>query len=309
MAWAFSLFSREYPPRQAFAIIVLSSAVWGVLWVPMRHLEALGLEGLWAVVLFHILPAFAMAPFMRGLWRAAPRDRLPAIVAGLLMGAGFVLYSLGLIVASVTKTVMLFYMTPIWSTALAYFVLRERAGAARWLAIVAALAGCGLVTGITESALKFDPLDLLGLGSGLFWAMGSVVIRRYDRLDYIHVTFSQYLFGGVLALMAAAVVAAPIPALSVWAVAVVPAFVTSSVVFLPTALLIFRIMQYVSPGLVGVLMLSEAVVAALSAAFYLGEALTPPQWVGVSVILATGVFIGISEGGRRHAAPPPSHRN
>ena len=40
-------------------------------------------------------------------------------------------------------------------------------------------------------------------------------------------------------------------------IAVLPvAFLASTVVFLPSVLLIFRIMQYVSPGLVGILMLS-----------------------------------------------------
>jgi drug/metabolite transporter (DMT)-like permease len=68
------------------------------------------------------------------------------------------------------------------------------------------------------------------------------------------------------------------------------------VVFLPTALLIFRIMQYISPGLVGILMLSEALVAAVSAAWLLGEILTASQWAGVGLILATGAFVGVAEG-------------
>ena len=71
-----------------------------------------------------------------------------------------------------------------------------------------------------------------------------------------------------------------------------------SKIFLPTVLLLFRIMQYISPGLVGILMLSEALVAALSAAYFLGERLDPAQWLGAGLILATGVFVGIIEGRR-----------
>ena len=73
-------------------------------------------------------------------------------------------------------------------------------------------------------------------------------------------------------------------------------FVVSVVIFLPTALLIFRAMQYVSPGLVGILMLSEVVVAAISASLFLGEILSNEQWLGVLIVLATGVFIGLSDG-------------
>jgi len=296
MIWFLSLFTREYEQRHALVIIFLASSFWGVLWVPMRHIEAMGLSGLWVVVLFHFLPALAMLPLIVKTAPSSRRDWGRAAVAGVLMGAGFALYALGLVVASVTKTVILFYMTPIWSTVIAYFVLRERAGWGRWLAIAAALVGCALVTGVRRDELHFDPADLLGLLSGLFWALGSVMIRRYDGLNFATVSFLQYLFGGIMALLAALYLGDPIPQLNALLQAIPPAFLASVVVFLPSVLLIFRIMQYVSPGLVGILMLSEALVAAVSAAFWLGETLSSTQWIGVGAILTTGVFIGFYEG-------------
>lgn len=296
MIWFLSLFTREYEQRHALLIIFLASSFWGVLWVPMRHIEAMGLSGLWVVVLFHFLPALAMLPLIVRTAPSSGSDWGRAAVAGALMGAGFALYALGLVVASVTKTVILFYMTPIWSTVIAYFVLRERAGWGRWLAIAAALVGCALVTGVSRDELRFDAADLLGLLSGLFWAWGSVMIRRYDGLNFVTVSFLQYLFGGIMALLAALYLGDPIPQLNALLQAIPPAFLASVVVFLPSVLLIFRIMQYVSPGLVGILMLSEALVAAVSAAFWLGETLSSTQWIGVGAILTTGVFIGFYEG-------------
>ena len=304
MIWFLSLFTREYEQRHALLIIFLASSFWGVLWVPMRHIEAMGLSGLWVVVLFHFLPALAMLPLIVRTAPSSRRDWGRAAVAGALMGAGFALYALGLVVASVTKTVILFYMTPIWSTVIAYFVLRERAGWGRWLAIAAALVGCALVTGVNRDELRFDPADLLGLLSGLFWALGSVMIRRYDGLNFVHVSFLQYLFGGIMALLAALYLGDPIPQLNAFLQAISPAFLASVVVFLPSVLLIFRIMQYVSPGLVGILMLSEALVAAVSAAFWLGETLSSTQWIGVGAILTTGVFIGFYEGKAVRSAKP-----
>jgi drug/metabolite transporter (DMT)-like permease len=304
MIWFLSLFTREYEQRHALLIIFLASSFWGVLWVPMRHIEAMGLSGLWVVVLFHFLPALAMLPLIVRTAPSSGSDWGRAAVAGALMGAGFALYALGLVVASVTKTVILFYMTPIWSTVIAYFVLRERAGWGRWLAIAAALVGCALVTGVNRDELRFDPADLLGLLSGLFWALGSVMIRRYDGLNFVHVSFLQYLTGGIMALLAALYLGDPLPQLNAFLQAIPPAFLASVVVFLPSVLLIFRIMQYVSPGLVGILMLSEALVAAVSAAFWLGETLSSTQWIGVGAILTTGVFIGFYEGKAVRPAKP-----
>lgn len=304
MIWFLSLFNREFEQRHALLIIFLASSFWGVLWVPMRHIEAMGLSGLWVVVLFHFLPALAMLPLIVRTAPSSRRDWGRAALAGALMGAGFALYALGLVVASVTKTVILFYMTPIWSTVIAYFVLRERAGWGRWLAIAAALVGCALVTGVSRDELRFDPADLLGLLSGLFWALGSVMIRRYDGLNFVTVSFLQYLFGGIMALLAALYLGDPLPQLNAFLQAIPPAFLASVVVFLPSVLLIFRIMQYVSPGLVGILMLSEALVAAVSAAFWLGETLSSMQWIGVGAILTTGVFIGFYEGKAIKPAKP-----
>jgi drug/metabolite transporter (DMT)-like permease len=304
MIWFLSLFTREYEQRHALLIIFLASSFWGVLWVPMRHIEAMGLSGLWVVVLFHFLPTLAMLPLIAKAAPSSRRDWWRAAVAGALMGAGFALYALGLIVASVTKTVILFYMTPIWSTVIAYFVLRERAGWGRWLTIAVALVGCALVTGVSRDELRFDLADLLGLLSGMFWALGSVTIRRYDGLNFVNVTFLQYLFGGIMALLAALYLGDPIPQLNALLHAIPPAFLASAVVFLPSVLLIFRIMQYVSPGLVGILMLSEALVAAVSAAFWLGETLSSMQWIGVGAILTTGVFIGFYEGKAEKPSKP-----
>ena len=94
MIWFLSLFTREYEQRHALLIIFLASSFWGVLWVPMRHIEAMGLSGLWVVVLFHFLPALAMLPL---IVRTAPSSRCDwgrAALAGALMGAGFALYAL-----------------------------------------------------------------------------------------------------------------------------------------------------------------------------------------------------------------------
>ena len=72
MIWFSSLFTREYEQRQALLIIFLASSFWGVLWVPMRHIEAMGLSGLWVVVLFHFLPALVMLPL---IVKTAPSSR------------------------------------------------------------------------------------------------------------------------------------------------------------------------------------------------------------------------------------------
>ena len=72
----------------------------------------------------------------------------------------------------------------------------------------------------------------------------------------------QYLVGGPSAGDAALFMGGAIPALNDLMVALPVALLALAVVFLPSLLLIFCILQYLSPGLVGILMLSEVLVAA-----------------------------------------------
>jgi len=289
------IFGRRYAHRHAMLIVFLASALWGALWIPMRYTESFGLSGLWVVTMFHLLPAIAMSPFVIPAYIADPRHWFITGLAGGLMGIGFVLYGLGLVMASVTKTTVLFYLTPVWATLFAYIFLSELCGFGRWLAIIGGITGCLLVMRVNPFAFVYDNADLLGLMSGVAWAAGSVVIRRYPSADFLHITFMQYLIGGLSAGGAALFMGDAIPALNHVVAAFPIAFLASAVVFLPSVLLIFRIMQYLSPGLVGILMLSEVLVAALSSWLFLHEILTLWQWVGVVAILATGVFVGLTE--------------
>ena len=289
------IFSHRYAHHHAMLIVFLASALWGVLWVPMRYTASFGLSGLWVVTMFHLLPAIAMCPFVISAFISDRRHWFITGLAGGLMGVGFVLYGLGLVVASVTKTTVLFYLTPVWATLFAYIFLSERSGFGRWLAIIGGITGCLLVTRANPFASGYDNADLLGLMSGLAWAAGSVVIRRHPKADFLHITFMQYLVGGLLAGCVALFMGDEIPAFNHVLAALPVALLASAVVFLPSVLLIFRIMQYLSPGLVGILMLSEVLVAALSSWLFLHETLTPWQWGGVLVILGTGVFVGLTE--------------
>jgi drug/metabolite transporter (DMT)-like permease len=116
----------------------------------MRYAESFGISGLWVVILIHVLPAIAILPFIARTYIADRQHRLVSFIAGGLMGIGFVLYGLGLVVASVTKTTVLFYLTPVWTTLFAYVALSERGGLGRWLAIL----GTGVFVGLTKKAAE-----------------------------------------------------------------------------------------------------------------------------------------------------------
>ena len=86
MSMLTQIFVRRYAHHHALLIVFLSSAIWGVLWVPMRYAESFGISGLWVVTLFHVLPAIAMLPFIARAYIADRQHRLVSFIAGGLPG-------------------------------------------------------------------------------------------------------------------------------------------------------------------------------------------------------------------------------
>ena len=150
-----------------------------------------------------------------------------------------------------------------------------------------------LVVRFNPLSVSFQTSDMFGFASGFCWGMGSVMLRRFSSINYVATVFGQYAAGTILATLVALILSVPVPSASVLLSALPITFITASCIFLPSILIIFRVNQYVSPGLVGILMLSEVVFAVASAWLLLDEALNVWQWSGVVAILATGVWLGV----------------
>lgn len=290
-----ALFHNQLERRTAMVMVFAASSVWGLLWLPLRWLDDAGVTGLWSTLAFLALP---MVPFLLWRGRVLLEDRrhlFGYLIAGGLVGAGFSLYCTGLVVGSVIKTTLLFYLTPVWASLLGMALLGERASINRWLANGLGITGCALIMGLWREGISFDATDWLGFLSGICWAGGSVAIRRYPEADFLTVTMMQFVLGSLMTLIAVLLIGTPPPSL-VEATAAVPVGLLTAAVFVPTMLIIIRINQYLSPGLIGLLMLSEALFAVVSASLLLGEALASLQWVGAGLIFLTALIVAFDDG-------------
>ena len=289
------ILSRQHSQRTASIMVFAASSMWGLLWVPMRLTESMGVAPLWVHFWFTTMPAL----FLAGLYAPSllrQRAFWPVyLISGMCIGMGYTLYAVGLLVGSVSKTTVLFYLTPIWSTLLGMVFLGENPGIRRWAAIAMATLGCCLVMRINPIEMQLEKVDLLGLLSGVFWGMGTVALRKFPEADYKNATMAQYVCGTLITGAAILVLGTRTPELAATGKAALMGAVFGILVFMSTFMLIIRIMQYMSPGRVGILMLSEALVAVISAMLFLGELLSFAQWIGVLVILSAGVIVALTD--------------
>ena len=289
------ILSRQHSQRTASIMVFAASSMWGLLWVPMRLTESMGVAPLWVQFWFTTMPAL----FLAGLYAPSllrQRAFWPVyLISGMCIGMGYTLYAVGLLVGSVSKTTVLFYLTPIWSTLLGMVFLGENPSIRRWAAIAMATLGCCLVMRINPIEMQLEKVDLLGLLSGVFWGMGTVALRKFPEADYKNATMAQYVCGTLITGAAILVLGTDTPELAATGKAALMGAVFGILVFMSTFMLIIRIMQYMSPGRVGILMLSEALVAVISAMLFLGELLSFAQWIGVLVILSAGVIVALTD--------------
>ena len=274
-------------------IIVVSSCAWGLYWLPLRSIEQSGIVGSWSIVLVNACPLIILVPlifFNLDKFKKYPK---PILFAGIMIGAAFTFYANGLVQTSVIRATLLFYLSPIWSTIIGIIWLNERLTIARVISIIVALIGLILLLydfrNQETAMLNFG--DFSSILSGLFWALGASILKKWSKLPIIPLTAIVYFSTTSLSILLAIIVyKAPIPSLVLIGQNFSTAFIWSVIVLLPSFCIIFRISQILFPGRVGILMMSEVAVAVISAKILLPEEqMVILQWIGASAILLAGV--------------------
>lgn len=112
--------------RNLIWLMVLSAVGWGLWWVPVRALHALGMSEVWAGVL--PIGASALGLVVILIWQRLNPLNLPlaAIVGGLLFGLAISLYGVALGLTDVVRAALFFYLAPIWALLIETFWLRLR---------------------------------------------------------------------------------------------------------------------------------------------------------------------------------------
>jgi drug/metabolite transporter (DMT)-like permease len=268
-------------------IIFVMASFWGLYWIPLRYLEAEGISGGWAIALLNFPAVVLLLPVVIWQWRQHQKQFWYCVLIGVLTGLGMALYTSGLIYSSVVRATLLFYLTPAWATLIGIFWLGEKATWQRWAAIGIGLAGLGLlVSGGSEVPLNIG--DLFALLAGLFWAIGAAVIKRYDTVPLAGMTMFQFLFTSISAVLLGFMMGDfQVPSFDVVLPAIPLSALISLGIILPSVWLIFWAQKVLFPVRVGLLMMSEVLLAVVSASILLPEeAMSLMAWCGAALIIA-----------------------
>ena len=271
--------------------VAICGAMWGGFWYPLRWLESTGLGGAWVSVIFFAIAAISPLPWMlrRDAWRGFA-GQLPS---GILMGTAFAFYTVSLVLTDVIHAILLFYLTPVWSTLAGVVLLGERVTLNRAIAMALGFAGMVFILGFDQGLpIPRNSGDWIALVSGMLWAAGT--LRSYRKpAKGVALPVLSFSAGGLAASLVTVLIAwnlkSSISEIGNFGVVLPLAFVFALIFFVPPNFLILWAAQRINSGRVGILLMTEVLAGAVTAALFSGEAFGAMELAGTVLILCAGL--------------------
>jgi drug/metabolite transporter (DMT)-like permease len=276
-----------------------SGLVWGLFWLPLRALDSAGISGAWAILGFYIIPAVLLVPVMLIRWRKSLAGWWNNLL-GLSSALGLALYSLAILNTEVVTALLLFYLTPIWSTLIARIWLGEPITPMRWLALALGLAGMMVILKADHGVPWPDqPGDWMALASGIGWAITANLYRADGgRIAAIDLLNQNFLWSAIVALLVVVIMhpdGANAPSLATYAAELWWLVPTVIAVVMTGVYATMWGAPKLNPGIVGLLFMTEISVGAVTAAIWAGEPFGIREIIGIVLITGAGVAEGIWE--------------
>jgi drug/metabolite transporter (DMT)-like permease len=170
-------------PASVYWMLAALALMWGLSW-PAMKLSLSGMEPL-------SYRTFSMSGAMCGLflWAWLTRARIRPPRGALMrifwlgffnMGGWSVLMILGLQLLPAGRATILAYTFPLWTVPLSVWLMREAITPRKLCGLALGLAGMGLLLGDELFSIGRSPLGaLLLIGSAIFWAIGTVAMKRW----------------------------------------------------------------------------------------------------------------------------------
>jgi drug/metabolite transporter (DMT)-like permease len=291
--------------------IFISTLLWGTWWIPLRALDAAGIGSVWANAAGLTLPLIILLPsafiHRRHLYHAGGE----LWRSGFFIAAAISLYAEALLRGYVARTLLLFYLTTVWSTLLGRLMLQQPIDARRLLSITLGIGGAGVIFGADGGLpLPRHIGEWMALLSGFCWALGATFLHQARVYPLTHQAIVQFLFIGPLFMIFALLpggheLVMPKPAMFMaaapWLCAL--AFFWT----LPLIVLTLFGASRIDPGKVAILLTFEIVVGVVSAWLLADEPLGRHEVVGALLIMGAVCVEFLSsllQSGRRPAVSP-----
>ena len=246
------------------------------------------IEIVWARLFFGFLLSAPILIAREGVESLNPRDGRVNALRGFFLVISTMMFFGSLRYQGVAETLAIYFVQPLFITALAPIVLKEKVGINRWLAVAVGFVGVLII--IRPGYLELNPGVFLAAGSGLGSAITLLLTRKLaGKSSAIANTVYTNFFGTIFA-----------------SIILVPFWVTPSFNILLFMVLLASIgtfanfltimaMENAEASLLAPLGYTEMINAVLAGWYFFGN--FPDGWtfVGVAVLIACAIYISYRE--------------
>ena len=281
----------------AYLYVMIAAVFWGIIGVFVSYLYEIGFTPAQVVSIRALSASLFLIIYVlyknRNLLKIKLTDTKYFIGTGIV---SIVFFNLCLFNAiqetSISIAAILLYTAPAFVTLISRFLFKEALTPRKVMALFVTLLGCALVIGILPNAnesISFLGL-ILGLGSGLFYALYSVFGKfALQKLDSLTVTVYTFIFAAI----------AITPFSEVWKV--IPLFLNVKVWiyivglgFLSTTLAFIcytKGLQALESSRASIMATLEPVIAAFVSFLLFQEALSLWQYAGIVLVITAVVLV------------------
>ena len=288
-------------------LMLALSFCWGLSWSAMRI--ALDEVSPWSMRLIGYSIGVATLLILikaqgRSLYVPPGRNRWHVLIAAMFLAVGFgIAGTFAQLMANTSRVIIVNYSMPIWSSMMAYFVLRERINARVAFGLALCVAGLAvLVYPVAEQSLR-EPIGLLlALGCALCWG-GGTVYMKWARIkgDLLAITFWQIVVGAVV-FAVAYLIFEGLPRYEplqwrTWGGLLFNGILGTGIAYF----IWFNIIGRLSTAMASLGSLINPVVGVIGAVIMLGDRPTVPDMIGFALILGAAACVLIP-----HREKPPA---
>lgn len=275
-----------------FFCLLYGTIFWGLVWYPYRLLEEVGVPPVFSSFLtFSIATIISLIFIIPRQYKNILKDIKSLFLYATLGCITNLCYVLAVVYGEVVRSMLLFFMSPLWTICLSYFILpNDKFSRKDLFAAFISLLG-GLIILIDQSMLIIFKLsDFYAIVAGFAFAGTNVLARKFSDISYQIKSFAIWLgvvIGGFFICLILGLFSQVIPILSSSFSIVL--FV-GVMLFVSTLIIQFGLPK-INPVKASPIFLFEIIVAALSSYFIVGEYLSSKDFLGGGLIIISLLLV------------------
>ena len=240
----------------------------------------------WRQIFFSIIVAlYLLIVYKKNFFTSFHTSGLPGFIAGIFLGTGFAAYVFAMYYTTVANALFIISTETIFLALFGYIFLKEKISLITLISIVLGMSGVLLIIGSSLSVQSSDQFfgNIVAFIMPISFAVLIVIVRKYPKVDMVPSQFIAGIFAALVGYLVAG-------KLSISSHDLFLGFLAGTFQIGFGFIMITIGSQTTPAAVVGILMLTEAVLGPLWAWFFINEVPPVSVIIGGSIIISAILF-------------------